>query len=95
MAPPGLPAEFALETYGFVRSCPKKVEKTSCDIALEVPGASLGSWSGVCDVASLGRLWGRVWEPLGRPGGIDPGDCDSKTRNNIILKKLFQKYFKT
>ena len=33
MAPLGLLAEFALETYGFVRSCPKKVEKTSCDIA--------------------------------------------------------------
>ena len=40
--------------------------------------------------ASLGRLWGRLWEPLGRPGGIDPGDCDSKTINNIILKNYFK-----
>ena len=38
-----------------------------------VPGEALG--------ASLGRLW----EPLGRPGGIGPGDCDSKTTNHIIL----------
>ena len=45
--------------------------------------------------ASLGRRGGRLWEPLGRPVGIDPGDCDSKTINNIILKKIFQKYFKT
>ena len=95
MAPRGLLAEFALETYGFVRSCPKKVEKMSCDIALEVPGASLGSLLVGLPGASLGRLWGRLWEPLGRPGGIDPGDCDSKTIDNIILKKLFQKYFKT
>ena len=45
--------------------------------------------------ARLGHPWGasgaslgRLWEPLGRPGGIDPGDCDSKTLNNIIFRPL-------
>ena len=62
----GLLAEFALETYGFVRSCPKKVEKTSCDIALEVPGASLGS----SPLESLGRPWGGSGGVSGSPWGV-------------------------
>ena len=59
-------AEFRLETYGFVRSCPKKVEKTSCDIALEVPGASLGS----LPLESLGRPWGGSGGVSGSPWGV-------------------------
>ena len=34
-------------------------------------------------MASLGA-------PGASPGGIDPGDCDSKTLNNIILKHYFK-----
>ena len=56
--------------------------------------------------SSLGPPWGAcLWSPWGvpgealgaslgapgaSPGGIDPGDCDSKTINNIILKKYFK-----
>ena len=53
----------------------------ACEDPWGVPGEALGT--------SLGA-------PGASPGGIDPGDCDSKTINNIILKKkIFQKYVKT
>ena len=32
--PASQPAILGFKTYGFVRSCPKKVEKTSCEIAV-------------------------------------------------------------
>ena len=50
---------------------------------------------------SMGRPWGgsglvpgaSLGAPGASPGGIDPGDCDSKTINNIFLEKMISKIF--